>query len=561
MSRIPANFCFPAARLWQNAVSWLSRWTGRPRTGPVLNPCPLCGADLTDKPRYGAFLICDNCGHHFPFAVRARVRALSDPGTFAEFLAPQPTAARSHWAFTRRVYRATRRRQSVLTGRGEIAGNAVVFIVFDFAMHGGTMSVAAGERIAHAFAFAQENALPVLSVISSGGVRIQEGIPALLQMARTVQAVNDFRQAHRPFIALLTNPTTGGVYASFVSLADVLLAEPNAVLGFAGPRVAQAALGKPSSADSYTPEAALANGMLDMIVQRENQRDILSRLLQVSTPAKLAVGNLRSLGLPAADHSPETSLSLARSTDRPTSKDYIPRLFSDFIDLHGDRLLGDDPTVIGGVGRFENIPVMVIAQQREHRSSGMLGSTPAGYHKAERLIRMAGELHMPIVTLIDTPGADPSYDSERFGIASAIAHCLSALMLAPVPTVSIIIGEATSGGALALAAADRVLMQENAVFAVISPEGASAILYGEGSRATDTLGILGITADDVFPRRIVDAVVPEPEGGAHASPDASAASIRDALYNALAQLIQIPDADRLAQRRHRYLASPGPSSH
>ncbi|MBI4785951.1 MAG: acetyl-CoA carboxylase carboxyl transferase subunit alpha [Chloroflexi bacterium] len=214
-------------------------------------------------------------------------------------------------------------------------------------------------------------------------------------------------------------------------------------------------------------------------------------------------------------------------------------------------MLGDDPTIMGGLARFENQPVVVIAQERKRGQAKERGAGPAGYHKAERLIRLAARLNLPIVTFVDTPGADPGFESERFGIAGAIAHCLAALLQTHVPTISIITGEGTSGGALALAATDRVLMLEHATYAVISPEGASAILYGDASHASEVARTMEMTVEDLA-RGIIDRVVPEPEGGAQRDVDAAAAMVKAELEATLTDLLAQSDDERLAARRKRY---------
>jgi acetyl-CoA carboxylase carboxyl transferase subunit beta len=507
---------------------------------------------------YQRLRVCENCGHAFSMPARLHIRNLVDPDSFVEWSPVRPAPRRF---YSRPDYRAGRVRQPVLTGTARVADHPAVIIAFDFRFYGGSMSVAAGQAIARAFEQAAASQLPVVAAIASGGVRIQEGIPALLQMAKTITAVQEFRNAQRPFIAVLTSPTTGGVYASFASLADIMLAEPGAVIGFAGPRVAEALTRAKIPAHSHRAEGAFQNGMVDALVPREQMRVILAQVLTLaSTPTGSSVS---PLPLPESEMVRKRSVdaastfALARHTARPDARAYAERLFTDFVELHGDRLLGDDPAVMGGMARFEDRAVMVIAQTRRRGDPKERGSGPAGYHKAERLIRLAGRLGLPIVTFVDTPGADPGYESERYGVAGAIANCLASLLQAPVPTVSILIGEGTSGGALALAAADEVLMQENAIYAVISPEGASVILYGDISHAHETVDRLGITADDLVARGIIDRVIVEPEGGAHTNVDAAAEQVKQALRASLAELLGQSDSDRLAARRRRYRNNGG----
>jgi acetyl-CoA carboxylase carboxyl transferase subunit beta len=519
------------------AVAWFSHLAVRLRLQRAIT-CPRCERDVTWSPLYRRLRLCPSCNYHFAISARQRLHTLVDPNSFSPF---------------------GRTREAVIAGKAKIADMPAVLIMFDFHYHGGTMSIRAGQLIVQAFGQATELQLPVVALVASGGVRIQQGLPALLRMASTTQAVLDFQQARRPFIAVLTHPTTGGVYASFASLADVLMAEPGALIGFAGPRVAEAATGEELPLDSHRAEFALENGMIDAIIPRHELRDTIGRLLSLTSfPAKIPSASGESKVVDAdsmACGGRATALeilALARHRERPTAAGYVARLFTDFVELHGDRMERDDRKILGGLARLEGQPVVVVAQMRDRDEEHERGASGAGYRKAERLVHLAARFGLPVITLIDTPGADPGYESEKHGIAGAIAHSLAAILSAPVPTISVVIGEGTSGGALALAATDRVLMQENAIYSVISPEGASAILYGNGSRKAEAAKQLRMTARDLLPLGIVDQIVEEPEGGAHTNVDAAAAAVSAALCAGLAELQAQSDAERLAARRARY---------
>ena len=548
----PTRKTVPPSQFFDRVGVWFSRATVRFGLRRMAL-CPTCGHAVTSTLRYRRARVCDHCGYNFPMSARVRIDYLVDPHSFSDF-----AIVRKRRADFRRIYpmrQIATPRDAVVTGSARVAEQPVVIVAFDFGFRGGTMSVAVGERITRAFEYAAQHNLPVIAIVATGGVRIQEGIPALLQMAKTTQAVQEFQRAGRSFIAILTHPTTGGVYASFANLADILLAEPGALVGFAGPRVIEATTGEKPSADSHHSESAYAHGMIDAIVERENLRDTLARILSITACERAP------LALPAVgDHAPKLTprpawetVQLARRADRPTALDYAQHLFSDFVELHGDRLYGDDPAIVGGLARFENRPVVVIAQERGLGNEHHHGSAkPEGYRKAERVIHLAARFRLPIVTFVDTPGADPGYDSERRGIAGAIANCLAALMQAQAPTVSIVIGEGTSGGALALAVTDRILMLENATFSVISPEGASAILFGDALHATEAADRLENRAADLVRRGIIDRIIPEPAAGAHAQPESAIANVKRELQVTLAQLMAQEDAERLAARRARY---------
>ncbi len=543
----------PPSQFFDRIGFWFSRATARLGLRQAVL-CPACGHRVTFALHYRRFRVCDYCGYNFPISASVRIDLLVDPHSFSDFVTIRKSRAEFHRVYP--IRRIVPTREAVVTGTARIAERPVVIVAFDFGFRGGTMSVVVGELITRAFEHAARHGLPVVAVIATGGVRIQEGMPALLQMAKTTQAVQEFQRAGRPFIAFLTHPTTGGVYASFGNLADILLAEPGALVGFAGPRVIEATTGEKLPADSHHSESAYVHGMIDAIVEREDLRQVIARILSITTASESAPPSVPSVG----EREPELTVSsgcetvmLARRSDRPTALDYVQNLFSDFIELHGDRLYGDDPAIVIGLARFETQPVVVIAQERGQGDEHHHGSAkPEGYRKAGRLIQLAERFHLPIITLIDTPGADPGYDSERRGIAGAIANCLSALVQVQVPTVSIIIGEGTSGGALALAVTDRVLMLENATFSVISPEGASAILYGDTMHVAETANRLENRAHDLLCRGIIDRIVPEPAEGAHAQPEVAVANVKRELQTSLARLMAQGETERIAARRARY---------
>lgn len=555
-------------------------WAARARTWLRRKndlPCPRCAFDLHDAPRYGDWRVCDNCGHHFPLDAQRRIQTLADPHTFHELDRFFTTHARGITQrqgreYAERVRAAkhdTHLREAVTIGGAEILAHQVMLVVLDFRFLGGTMGAAAGEKIAHAFEYAAEMNLSVLAVTASGGARIQEGLQALMQMAKTVSAANRFQQTGLPYIAVLTNPTTGGVYASFANLADVIFAEPRALIGFAGPRVVEILTRQKLPNDSHRAEFLLAHGMVDAIVPRMDLREQIAKILENTAPRDTTVrGAPNASSRPLAEsqtfpHAPLTqspwdTIQLARHPDRPTTLDYVKRIFSDFIELHGDRLYGDDPAVIAGLGKLGGQGVIVFGQERGHgetRAHHHEGrAEPEGYRKAQRLLRLASKWNLPVITFVDTPGADPGYEAEKRGIAMSLATSISVMLEMRVPTIAVIIGEGGSGGALAMAAADRVMMMEHAVYSVISPEGASAILYGDDAHAPELAGTLHLTARDVLARKMVDGLIPEPRGGAHLDPDTAAQTVKKFLLDTLAEIGHTNREELLAARYRKYRA-------
>jgi len=434
------------------------------------------------------------------------------------------------------------KRESVVTADGAVAGMPVVAISFDFDTFGGSMGVVAGEKIARAFERAIDRRAAVIALTASGGARMQEGMIALSQMAKTIVARRGLTGAGLPFVAYLRHPTTGGVYASFASLADVLWAEPGATVGFAGPRVAEQVAPLPQG--SHTAEFSLANGLIDDIVPIENLRNAFGVFLRATMEP-----DAPSLPLEAVDAAAASSagawdhVQLARHEERPSGRAILAGISDAFVELRGDRAGVDDTGVACGVARIGGRRCGVIALDRTR-------STAPGYRKAYRLLRFAGALGVPLVTIVDTPGADPSSDSEAQGIARTIATAFRTILEHPGPSLAVVTGEGGSGGALSLAVADRVLICENAIFSVIAPEGAAAIL-----KRKDVEGVaqdLRLTAKDLIELGLADGVIAEPPGGAHTDPGLAIKLIGEAVGRALDDLSAEPQEGRLAARRRRW---------
>ncbi|HEY8448068.1 MAG TPA: acetyl-CoA carboxylase, carboxyltransferase subunit beta [Thermomicrobiales bacterium] len=531
--------------------------------------CPRCGADLKDRPRYLAYRVCDDCNAHLAISARKRLHALLDEDSFREtnrqLYSTDPLRFADSTPYAERLeeqQRQTGESDALITGTGAIHGRKVVVAVLDFAFMGGSMGVVVGEKLVRAVEQSIETRRPLLTIVASGGARMQEGMLSLFQMAKTAAAIQRLHAAGIPYISVLTHPTTGGVFASFANLGDLIVAEPGALIGFAGPRVVEQFLGRPLPPGSHSAEFLLAHGLIDAIVSRPDLRDYVGQFLEVLEPRGKRE---RPAGQPptARPDPPEDAwetIVKARAPDRPTSLDYIDRLCDRFVELRGDRQSGDDPAIVAGLGVIGGHPVAVIGMERghgeesEHRRLGR--PMPEGFRKAQRVMRLGARLGLPVVTLIDTPGAYPGIEAEERGLAREIARSMALMSDLPTPTISIVIGEGGSGGALALAVADRLLMQEGAVFSVIAPEGAAAILYRDASRAPELAAKLRITAVDLKEMGLIDEVIPEPEGGAAADPDSAAALVRMWLLHLLTTLTQ-QKRKRLLESRYARLRQVG----
>ncbi|HLJ60403.1 MAG TPA: acetyl-CoA carboxylase carboxyl transferase subunit alpha [bacterium] len=536
----------------------------RPAAQPVT--CSSCGLAHPVDALAAALYVCAGCGRSLAMPSAARIALLADPRTFRELdrqlISVDPLSFIDRKPYRERLQEAQRQtglREAVTTGLCRIGGHPVVLAVFDFEFLGGTMGSVVGEKVANAFEHAAHRRVPVVCVAASGGARMQEGMLSLMQMAKVSAAAARHDRAGLAFISVLTDPTFGGVTASVASLGDVIIAEPAAQIGFVGPRVIQQTTGVAPPPGSHQAETLCRNGLLDLIVPRAQLRETIAYLVAHLSRLPVARGRADRLP-PGVEQGPLPAwdeVRLARHTARPTALDYIGHMATGFVELHGDRQGGDDPAIVGGVAEIDGQPVMIIGHERggtpealEARHRGAAG--PSGYRKALRLMELAAKFRIPVITLIDTPGADSSYEAERHGIAQALAHTLATMTVLPTPIVSVIIGEGGSGGALALGAADRVLMLEHAIYSVISPEGAAAILYRDTAQAVALSEALKLTAQDLRRLGVIDVVVPEPVGGAHVDHAAAAAALRRHLVASLRTLRRVAPEKLLGRRYAKY---------
>jgi acyl-CoA carboxylase subunit beta len=528
--------------------------------------CPACHASLTGSPVYQRHRVCDVCGRHARRGAREAILGLVDGDSFRETDAllgsADPLDFQGDRAYADQLAtarRATGEADAIVSGVGTIGAHPVVVAALDFRFLGGSMGVVVGEKIARAAERARKDGRPLITIAASGGARMQEGMLSLVQMAKTAAAMQRLRDAGILHLAILTNPTTGGVYASFASLADVIIAEPDALIGFAGPRVAEQTVGGKLPASAHTAEAHLRAGAIDAIVDRRHHRSYLTRLLDIVSARRPDERSRRAVATndeADGDQDVWAIVQAARASDRPTSRAYIERVLDSFHELRGDRLAGDDASVIVGLGLLEGRTVGVIGLERlpvNARDPRMAGRPlPEGYRKAMRLLRLAERLRAPVISFVDTPGAWPGVEAEQRGLAGALAESLALMSSVDVPTVAVVIGEGGSGGALALAAADVVLMQRQAIYSVIAPEGAATILYRDPGRAPEVARSLRLTARDLKALGIVDVIVPEPSVGAPGDPDAAAALLREAMVDSLDALQRISGRKRRRARERRY---------
>lgn len=402
---------------------------------------------------------------------------------------------------------------------------------------------------------------------------MQEGIVSLMQMAKTSAALKKLHDKGQLFISVLTDPTTGGVTASFAMLGDIILAEPKALIGFAGPRVIAQTIGAKLPEGFQRAEFLLEHGFVDAIVERKDQKRTLVNILKMhrkknvasikeelkETLEKLEIMTEKEqkVSKEEAVRSAWDSVLISRSADRPTAKDYIDTLFDDFTELHGDRYFGDDKAIIGGIANFHGVPVTVIGQQKgknlkENKSRNFGMPSPEGYRKALRLMKQANDFNRPIICFVDTPGAFCGLEAEERGQGEAIARNLFEMSGLKVPILSIVIGEGGSGGALAMAVSNEVWMLEHAIYSILSPEGFASILYKDAKLAKEAAHDMKITSKELKKLGIIDKIIPEKENASLDNIDEISSIMDKEIVAWLIKYVSMSGPDLVEQRYDRY---------
>lgn len=539
--------------------------------------CPKCGEVVYRDDVKAHGYVCPKCEGYFRIGTRTRIRMVADTGTFQEWFTDLETENPLEYpGYEEKIadlQEKTKLHEAVTVGKCMVNGLETVLGVCDARFLMGSMGYVVGEKITRAFERATEEKLPVVLFTSSGGARMQEGIISLMQMAKTSAAIRKHSEAGLFYLPVLTDPTTGGVTASFAMLGDVILAEPGALIGFAGPRVIAQTIGQKLPEGFQRAEFLVEKGIIDGVVERQELKETVWKLLNIHQDAlqyihygdTQNVENLpeirNSRGKTAGCDKKELTawerVEISRSKERPTTLSYVQQVFDDFLELHGDRAFRDDGAVIGGIAMFGGQPVTVIGQQKGknvkeniYRNFGM--ASPEGYRKALRLMKQAEKFGRPVVTFVDTPGAACGIEAEERGQGEAIARNLLEMSGIQTPMVSILIGEGGSGGALGLAVTDEVWMMENATYSILSPEGFASILWKDGKRAKEASEVMKITAKDLKKLQIIEKVIREPEPANEENLPEIAEEIREDLDGFLRKSCQKTREQIVEERYERF---------
>lgn len=536
----------------------------------ILRKCNKCGGIIIAEEVKSGQYICPKCHGYFRIPAYRRIEMITDAGSFEEWDQEMdfqnPLAFRGYEEKVKKLQESTGLNEAVVTGKAYIGGNPAVIGVCDGRFLMASMGEIVGEKITRAVERATREKLPVILFACSGGARMQEGIVSLMQMAKTSAALKRHSDAGQLYISVLTDPTTGGVTASFAMLGDIILAEPKALIGFAGPRVIEQTIGEKLPKGFQRSEFLLEHGFIDRIVKREEIKEVLAQILamhQKENDPEIMDDTIETVR--SQEPKAETGSNIkawdrvlySRKKDRPVGEDYIHALFDDFMEFHGDRYFRDDPSILGGIARFQGIPVTVIAQAKgkttkENIAHNFGMPSPDGYRKALRLMKQAEKFGRPIICFVDTPGAFCGLEAEERGQGEAIARNLYEMSSLKVPVLSIVIGEGGSGGALAMAVANEVWMLENSIYSILSPEGFASILWKDSKRANEAAEVMKLTAEDLKNLGIIEQIIKEPEEYTCDNMQAVCQDIKHRIADFLIQYEAMDESERIHHRYERF---------
>lgn len=529
--------------------------------------CDGCGELLYKQDVKENRYICYKCGKYFRLTTKKRLQMVADKGSYEKWEEGleqvNPLEYPEYEEKIANLQERLKLDEAVTCGKCTIHGEEAVVCVCDGRFLMGSMGYVVGEKITRAVERATEEKLPVIIFTCSGGARMQEGMVSLMQMAKTSAALKRHSNAGLLYISVLTDPTTGGVTASFAMLGDIILAEPGALVGFAGPRVIEQTIRQKLPEGFQRAEFLVEHGLIDDVVERENLKDTLAKLIAMHRPAEakeaLIPNRRKEMGKEERQEKVTAweRVLRARKAKRPVALNYIQEIFTDFTEFHGDRHYGDDGAVVGGIAYLDGCPVTVIGQQKGKstkenlvRNFGMM--SPEGYRKALRLMKQAEKFNRPVICLVDTPGAFCGMEAEERGQGEAIARNLFEMSALTVPVLSIVIGEGGSGGALALAVGNEVWMMENATYTILSPEGFASILWKDAAKAPEAAELMRVTAEELKEMGIIEKIISEPEPASLQNIEGIAREMQEEIRRFLHKYLGMGKEELANQRYERF---------
>lgn len=536
--------------------------------------CSHCGHLVYYKDYKDNHYICPRCSHAFIMTPKQRFDLLFDPTSWEKIALPavsdDPLNFVDRISYRDRLAEArseTGNAEAVVAADGTIGGIPATVCVLNGEFIMGSMGRAAGDGIVASMEHAIETRRPFIMVACSGGARMQENILSLMQMARTTVAVNRLHENKIPYIVILTDPTYGGVTASFAMLGDIHIAERGARIGFAGRRVIEQNIREKLPSNFQTAEYLYEHGMVDMVTERSDLRGALEKILAVLTkqPREPKAINVTT---PAQDNKKVRGMGetdaydkvlLARNENRPHFLDYIAGIVDDWTYLAGDRTFAEDPAMCSGIGFWRGIPAVIIGQEQgrtiESRQLHRFGmANPDGYRKAQRMMRLAEKFELPLISLFDTAGAFAGREGEERGQSQAVASSISTGLSIKTPYIAVNVGQGGSGGAIAIGTGDKILMLENAIYSVIAPESCASILWKDNKFKSVAAQAMKLTARDMADLNVIDRIVAEPAGGAHTDWQTTMELLAAAVVDAIAQVREIPAEQLPARRAEKFIA-------
>ena len=535
--------------------------------------CPKCKKMVDRAKVVKAKYVCYECGGYFRVKTNNRIKMVADMKSFTPWFEDMPVSNPLDFEGYEDKLAETREKtganEAVTVGLCNIYGEPAVIGVCETRFMMGSMGHVVGEKITRAIERATQLKLPVFIFCASGGARMQEGIVSLMQMAKTSAAIQRHGEAGLLYSTILTDPTTGGVTASFAMLGDVIMAEPGALIGFAGPRVIKQTIGQELPEGFQTAEFLLEHGFIDGIVKRENLKKTMYFLIKTHQQKEGNYADFQKdfhfeLNEIIKERSWKTlpitaweKVRAVRQVGRPSATDYMDHIFDFFVEAHGDRGYRDDKAIVGGIGFLDGQPVTVIADVKgkdgkecQERNFGM--PMPEGYRKALRLMKQAEKFNRPIISFVNTSGAFCGIEAEERGQGEAIARNLLEMSALKVPVLCILIGEGGSGGALATAVGNEVWMMENATYSILSPEGFASILWKDSAKAEQASEVMNITAQDLKRLGIIEQIIPEFGGADKKTAESIAGYMKEQMKNFLEKYNGLSGAEIAKMRYNRF---------